>query len=136
MMTGCIFCRIVKGEVPSYKVYEDPETVAFLDIRPLNPGHVLVVPKRHYRWVWDVPGTGDYFKAVDKVANAIRKSMGSDWVVSWIIGELVPHAHVNLMPRLPEDGHGNAINFNAVKEIPKEQMMAISEKIRKALVNY
>ena len=135
-MDDCIFCRIVKGEVPSYKVYEDVEFLGFLDIRPLNGGHVIVVPKRHYRWVWDVPNVGDYFKAVDKIANAMKKSMETEWVVSWILGEMVPHAHINIMPRFPEDGHGNAINFNALKQIPKEQMVAIADRIRKALINY
>ena len=67
----CIFCKIVAGEIPSHKVYEDSDYLAFLDIRPLNPGHTLVVPKKHYRWVWDDPDIGKYYQAVGRVANLV-----------------------------------------------------------------
>ena len=63
-MENCIFCKIVSGEIPSYKVYEDNEFMAFLDVRPLNLGHTLVIPKKHYRWVWDVPNIGEYYEVV------------------------------------------------------------------------
>jgi len=65
-MTGpnCIFCKIVKGEIPAYKIYEDENFLAFLDINPQSPGHTQVIPKRHYRWVWDIPNVGAYFEVV------------------------------------------------------------------------
>ncbi|MEK7106913.1 MAG: HIT domain-containing protein, partial [Patescibacteria group bacterium] len=67
-MSDCIFCKIVKGELPMYKIYEDGATLAFLDIQPVNPGHTLVVAKRHSRNIFDVP-TDDW----SAVTNTVRK---------------------------------------------------------------
>jgi histidine triad (HIT) family protein len=133
MPEDCIFCKIIAGQIPAQKVYEDEQFLAFLDVRPLNPGHTLVLPKAHFRWVWDVPNIGDYFTAVGKVANALRAAFGTEFVVSVIVGEGVPHAHVQLIPRFQDDGHGGAINLMAVKRIPESQMGLLAERIRKAL---
>jgi histidine triad (HIT) family protein len=116
----CVFCKIVAGEIPSYKVYEDDNYLAFLDIRPLNPGHTLVIPKKHYRWVWDVPDIGAYYRVVGRAANALKRALATDWVVSLVLGEEVPHAHVWLVPRLPGDGHGAAVVLDNVKPLPPE----------------
>ncbi len=97
-MNDCIFCKIVKGEVPSYKIYENDSFLAFLDINPESPGHALVIPKDHYRWVWDVPNIGEYFEIVQKVAKAQQKAFGTDWIISKIVGEEVPHAHIWVFP--------------------------------------
>ncbi|MCD6094721.1 HIT domain-containing protein [bacterium] len=126
----CIFCKIAKGEIPSYKIYEDEKFIAFLDIRPRNPGHTLVIPKQHFRWVWDVPYLGEYFKIVGKVANAIRRAMNTEWVVSLVLGEEVPHAHIWLVPRFEGDGHGSSIDLSNIKEISKKEMERIAEKIK------
>lgn len=132
-MEDCIFCKIIKGEVPSYKVYEDERFFAFLDIKPRNPGHTLVIPKEHFRWVWDVPYLGDYFEAVGRVANAIRKGLKTDWVVSLILGEEVPHAHIWLIPRFSDDGHGDSIVLSNIKDISPEEMKKIAKKIKQNL---
>ncbi len=95
---NCIFCKIVAGEIPSYKVYEDADFLAFLDINPRSPGHTLVIPKEHYRWVWDVPNTSAYFEISKKIALAQRKAFGVDGVWSRISGEEVPHAHIWVFP--------------------------------------
>lgn len=129
----CIFCKIIKGEVPSYKVYEDDKFLAFLDIRPLNPGHTLIIPKEHYRWVWDVPKIDEYFGVAGKVANAIRKALGTEQVVSLVLGEEVPHAHVWLVPRFPDDGHGGSIDLKNIKEISEEEMSETAKKIREVI---
>lgn len=129
----CIFCKIIKGEIPSYKVYEDDNFLAFLDIRPLNLGHTLVIPKEHYRWVWDAPNISEYFEAVGRVANATRKALGTEQVISLVIGEEVPHAHVWLVPRFPGDGHGGSIDFKNVKNISADEMQKTAEKIKKEL---
>ncbi len=94
----CIFCKIAAGLVPSHKVYEDGQFMAFLDIRPEAPGHVQVIPKEHFRWVWDVPEIGDYMKAAQKIARAQQKTFGTEMIVSRIIGDEVPHAHIWLVP--------------------------------------
>jgi len=133
MIQDCIFCKIVKKEIPCYKVYEDDLFLAFLDINPKNPGHTLIIPKKHYRWVWDVPNIGEYYSVVGKVANAIKKAMNTDFVVSLVIGEEVPHAHVWLIPRFEGDGHGSAIDLTIKKDISKDEMIEIADKISKEL---
>ncbi len=97
-MTDCLFCKIIAGTIPSTKLYEDEQTFAFLDIRPEAPGHALVIPKKHFRWVWDIPEIGPFFEAVRKIANAQRKAFGVKQIISKIVGEEVPHAHVWLIP--------------------------------------
>lgn len=130
----CIFCKIVKGEVPSNKVYEDKKFYAFLDNTPLTRGHTLVIPKDHYRWVWDAPNIGEYYKVVQKIVNAIRKSLKTEMVMSLVAGEMVPHAHVWLIPRSEGDGHPRGwLNPKNVVKLSPEERKAIAQKILKAL---
>ncbi|MFW0862745.1 MAG: HIT family protein [Candidatus Komeilibacteria bacterium] len=129
----CIFCKIVAGEIPSYKVYEDDNYLGFLDINPLNKGHVLVIPKKHYRWVWDDEQIGKYMEACQKVVAAQKKALDTDWVVSTIVGEEVEHAHIWLIPRYDNDGHGGAIDFNNKKNFSKEEMGEVAELIKNNL---
>jgi histidine triad (HIT) family protein len=132
-MENCVFCKIAKKEIPCFEVYEDKKFFAFLDINPRNPGHTLVIPKEHFRWVWDVPYLGEYFEVVGKIANAIKKAMKTDFVVSFIIGEEVPHAHIHLVPRFSGDGHGALIELSLIRKIEKEEMAKIANKIRRSL---
>jgi len=133
-MKDCVFCRIVKKELPCYEIYEDKDFLAFLDIRPLNPGHTLVIPKKHYRWVWDVRNIKNYAAVVRKVANAIRKAMKTEWVISLVIGEAVPHAHIWLVPRYKNDGHpAGWLDMNNVKKLSEKEMRNIAGKIKKFL---
>lgn len=132
-MTDCIFCKIISGDIPSYKVYEDDSYLAFLDIHPLNPGHTLTIPKQHYRWVWDVPDIGGYYSVVGKVANALRKALATDWIVSIVLGEAVPHAHVWLVPRHENDGHGDALDFSLRTKLPEAEMGKIAQQVRDML---
>ena len=97
-MENCIFCKIAKGELPCFKIYEDENFFAFLDINPLNKGHTLVIPKKHYRWVFDVDNEGEYFSVVKKIANNTKKVLETDYIVSFILGEEVSHAHIHLVP--------------------------------------
>ena len=120
-MEDCIFCKIVKGEIPSYKVYEDENFFAFIDINPESPGHVQVIPKEHYRWVWDVPNAGKYFEVAQKIARALQKAFGTDFVLSKIIGDEVFHAHIWIYPD-PAQAGGN-----------KDAFVENAEKIRKAI---
>ena len=114
----CIFCKIVKGDIPSYKVYEDDNFLAFLDINPQSPGHVQVITKRHYRWVWDVSNIGEYFEVVRKIAKAQQKAFGTDFILSKIIGDEVPHAHIWVYPN--SDVTGNKMDFkNNAEKIRK-----------------
>lgn len=107
-MEDSIFTKIIKGEIPSYKVYEDDKTFAFLDIHPLTAGHVLVVPKTQAEFIWDLEGT-DYqalMETVHKVGNRLRDVMKAPYVGVEVIGVDVPHAHVHVVPfTSPADLH-------------------------------
>src|SRR5574343_2031009 len=98
LAANCIFCKIVAKEIPAETVYEDARFVAFLDIRPLSPGHTLIIPKDHYRWVWDVPQIEQYFLVAQKVALALRTAFGTDAILSKIVGEEIEHAHIWVFP--------------------------------------
>ncbi len=107
--TNCIFCKIVKKEIPSYVVYENENFLAFLDINPQSPGHVQVIPKDHYRWVWDVPNSSEYFEIAKKIALAQRKAFNTDFILSRIVGDEVHHAHIWVFPN--RDVEGSPKNF-------------------------
>lgn len=111
----CIFCKIVNKEIPAHIVYEDNNFMAFLDINPLSPGHTLVVPKDHYRWVWDVPNAGEYFEVVKRVAQAQQKAFDTDWILSKIVGDEVEHAHIWIYPNSKVQGDPKDFEENAQK---------------------
>jgi histidine triad (HIT) family protein len=99
-MADSIFTKIIKGEIPSYKIYEDDLIYAFLDINPTQPGHTLVIPKKQVEFLWDL-SDDDYtalMAVCKKVARHIRKILNVKYVGVKIIGEEVPHAHVHLIP--------------------------------------
>jgi len=114
-MENCIFCKIVRGEIPAHKVYEDDSFFAFLDVHPHAPGHAQVIPKKHIRWVWDVENAGDYFKVVQKIAKAQRKAFGTEWILSKIVGDEVEHAHIWVFPSNEAEGDKNDFAGNADK---------------------
>ena len=97
-MDSCIFCKIVRKEMPAEIVYEDADFLAFMDIHPHTVGHVQVIPKEHYRWVWDIPDVGKYFETAKKIALAQRKAFNTDWILSKVVGDEVPHAHIWVFP--------------------------------------
>jgi len=114
-MNDCIFCKIVTGEIPAHKVYEDDNFLAFLDIRPESPGHTQIIPKQHYSWVWDVPNAGEYFEVAKKIALAQQKAFNTDFVLSKIIGNEVPHAHIWVFPNDKVEGDKKDFETNAQK---------------------
>ena len=99
-MEASIFTKIIQGDIPCHKVYEDELTLAFLDIHPVAPGHVLVVPKTQIEFMWDLPP--QEYKAVmataRRVARHVRQVLGVPYVGQQIIGTDVPHAHVHVIP--------------------------------------
>ncbi len=114
-MENCIFCKIIAGEIPCYKVYEDDNFLAFLDINPQSPGHTQVIPKKHIRWVWDVTNVGEYFEVVRKIALAQQKAFKTDWILSKIVGEDVPHAHIWIFPGPGAEGDKKDFETNQQK---------------------
>lgn len=97
----CIFCKIIKGEIPSYKIYEDDKCLAFLDINPVTPGHTLLIPKAHHQMMTDTPDeliSYLYVKAKELMVS-LKDKLEADFVVLSVVGLDVPHFHIHLIPR-------------------------------------
>ena len=106
----CIFCEIVAGNIPAAKVYEDEDVLAFMDIAPANPGHTLVIPKQHYRNIYDMPAEiGSKIMQVSiPIANAIKTALNPDGLNLFQANEAagfqtVFHFHLHLIPRWEND---------------------------------
>ncbi|MBI1961729.1 MAG: HIT family protein, partial [Parcubacteria group bacterium] len=111
-MQDCVFCKIVSGDIPSHKVYEDESVLAFLDINPVNPGHTLVIPKAHHKDLLDIPLElgAKVMNAIQKIAPAVLAGVGADSFNLGVnngsgAGQIVFHAHFHIMPRFAGDGH-------------------------------
>lgn len=108
-----IFTKIINGEIPCYKIYEDDKTLAFLDIHPETEGHTLVVPKNEVDKIYDLPEE-DYqalMSTVKKISSHMEKILGTR--ILWkVIGTDVPHAHVHLLPYDETWHHGREIQLN------------------------
>jgi len=127
-----IFTRIINGEIPSYKIAEDENYFAFLDIFPLAKGHVLVVPKKEVDYIFDIDDAtlSGLMVFAKKVAKAIDKSIPCTRVGVAVVGLEVPHAHVHLIPLNSMDD----INFSGPKlKLEKEELEKIAEAIRAQL---
>lgn len=98
-MNDCIFCKIVAGTIPCHKVYENDLLLGFLDINPKSIGHCLLIPKQHFRWVYDVPFFGQYFESSKIIIEKLLKSTNANSISIVTIGEDVPHAHIQLIPQ-------------------------------------
>ena len=122
-MDNCIFCKIVKGEIPCFKIYEDEKFLAFMDVFPRAKAHALVIPKQHYRWVYDVPNFGEYWDVSRKVAQKIQESLQSEFISFLTMGEEVPHAHIHILP------NGEGLKFGEVKSISKEEIKNLADQI-------
>ncbi len=100
MQEDSIFTKIINGEIPSHKIYEDDSTFAFLDIHPVQEGHVLVVPKKQVEFIWDLP-TEDYqalMQSVHRIGKQLKNVLSTPYVGVQVIGVDVPHAHIHLIP--------------------------------------
>lgn len=98
-MTDCLFCKIVAGGIPCQKVYEDDQFLAFLDIHPQSPGHTLLIPKTHYRWVYDVPNYCDLWEKARELALNLKDKHQAKFISFLTLGDEVPHAHIHLIPK-------------------------------------
>ena len=112
-MPECIFCKIVAGAIPCTKVYEDAHVLSFLDIGPISPGHTLLLPKKHYGAIMEMPAgeVAALFEPVAALAAAVKTAVGADGINVLqnngpTAGQVVPHLHIHLIPRWPDDGLG------------------------------
>ncbi len=128
----CIFCKIVRGEIPSAKVYEDDEALAFLDINPVNKGHVLLIPKTHHQMMVDTPDDliAYIFTKAKVLMSAIQQGLDADFVAVSVVGVEVPHFHVHLVPRFTNDG---LANWWPTKQYGEGELEQYAEKIKQAV---
>ena len=134
---ACIFCRIAQKQVPANLVYEDEKALAFLDIRPLNEGHTLVIPKAHYETIFDIPQELiTYLHGITKrVAIAVKKATKADGISiiqqnGKAASQEVFHLHIHVIPRY----EGQKLpRFSDVKEADREKLSQTAEKIKRYL---
>jgi histidine triad (HIT) family protein len=128
MAQDCVFCQIIKKESPANFVYEDDHVVAFLTNRPVNEGHTLVVPKKHYENIYEVPDDeiAHLFKVVKQVSVAVRDTMAADGIRvvqnnGSAAGQVIFHFHVHVIPMKPHEGfvHGKAYRDHSQARLPE-----------------
>jgi histidine triad (HIT) family protein len=134
-MPNCIFCKIVRGELPSIKVYEDADTLAFLTIQPTNAGHTLVIPKEHAATVFEATPElwGKVQETVRKVSHAVEKGTGADGVNINMnnrehAGQVVDHIHIHVIPRFK----GDSLALFPHHDIRDDEKEPVAAKIRAA----
>lgn len=134
-MENCIFCKIVAGDIPAEKVFEDTYTVAFLDVRPANKGHLLVIPKEHHANIYEISeqAWADVMKTVKVVSPALKKATEADGVNIVMnnepaAGQVVMHAHVHIVPRFKNKG--NHYGWSGHETYAAGEATSTAEKIR------
>jgi histidine triad (HIT) family protein len=140
-MEDCIFCKIIKGELPSSKIYEDDELLAFLDIQPVNEGHVLIIPKQHKVLIDELSDEtlGSMIALANKINRAIRKSdIKSEGMNLFLAdgeaaGQEVFHVHLHLIPRFLKDGFGLVFPDGYNDKPQRQELDIILQKIQSHL---
>ncbi len=138
MSQDCIFCKIIAGQIPATRVYEDADTLAFLDISPVIKGHALVIPKTHHDAIASTPETvlQKTILVVQRIARAQMAALAADGVnVSQAngraAGQVVPHIHFHVIPRFATDGHH--WNWSSKKYAGADEMEQFAARIRGAI---
>lgn len=130
-MDDCIFCKILSGAAPAHKVWENENFFAFLDINPVNPGHLLLIPKQHIDYVFDLeePLYAELFQVAKQLAAPLQKAMGTKRIGVVIEGFSVAHLHVHLVPI----NSVNELNPTRARRATPEELTAVASRIRDEL---
>lgn len=131
----CIFCKIAKGEIPCYKIYEDNDFLAFLDLSQATKGHTLIIPKKHYDNIFSLDKKIDIMRPVVTVAKALKKSLKIDNINMInnngpLAGQTINHFHIHLIPRYDNDKV--SLNFGE-NSFTAEELKSLSETITKEI---
>ncbi len=137
-MSDCIFCKIIAGEIPCFKVYEDNDVLAFLDIKPATKGHALVIPKQHFENVFDVSEDAlqKVILAAKKLSVKIKEALKVDGIRlsqsnGRAAGQEVMHFHLHVIPRYENDGLGtNPVQTLQLPQADFEELEKVAEKIK------
>jgi histidine triad (HIT) family protein len=140
-MEDCIFCKIIRGQLPSSKIYEDDKLLAFLDIQPINKGHVLIIPKQHKVLITELDDKtlGNMIALANKINRAIRESdIKSEGINLFLAdgeaaGQEVFHVHLHVFPRFEKDGFDFIIPEGYKNKPQREELDMISQKIQSHL---
>lgn len=134
-MNDCIFCKIINGEIPCHKIFENEHTLAFLDVKPHAKGHTVVIPKKHAVRVFDLSEEEQKLIMVDvvKVMEKIDKTLNPDgfntgWNQNTAAGQVVPHLHIHIMPRYINDGGGSMHSIVKNPQVGVEEVAGMFEK--------
>lgn len=135
----CIFCKIVSGEIPSRKIYEDEDVIAIMDLNPTSKGHSLIIPKEHYTDIYDIDEetAAKIMRTAKKLAIQMTKALGCDGFNllqnnGAVAGQTMFHFHLHLIPRY-KDADNRMLKFTSV-DLTDEEMDAIRDQIVQASV--
>ena len=138
-MTDCLFCKIIAGEIPAQKVYEDDTVLAFLDIHPVNIGHTLVIPKTHSVNLYETPNEtlAHTMVVVKKLSIAIKKAVGADGINiemnnEPVAGQVIFHTHWHIVPRFQGDGF---THWRSPRDYNDGEAVEVAQKISLSLDN-
>jgi len=126
---NCIFCKIINNEISSYKVWENKGYIAFLDMSPINPGHILLIPKKHTDYIFDLKDR-EYIKLMKhtkEIAKILKEKLNCKRVGIAVEGFFIPHVHVHIVPL----NKGNELNPERAKPMDKKELKKIQEKMIK-----
>lgn len=129
----CIFCKIIKNEIPAYKVWENNNFLSFLDLNPINPGHILLIPKKHFEEVFDLDNNlyNEVFQIVKKISKPLRDITNSKKVGVAIEGLGVSHCHIHVVPIY----NGNELNPERAKKATEKELIEMQNTLLNALKN-
>lgn len=134
MNSDCLFCKIISGDVPAASVYEDEHSFAFLDIHPINPGHILLIPKKHYENLTTMPDEllAHMAPVIKKLAIAAKHAVGADGINIGMnndlaAGQVIFHAHIHIIPRFTGDG---LVHWHGARDYTEGEMETVAKKIK------
>ncbi len=130
---SCIFCKIIKNEIPAYKVWENNNFLVFLDVNPINPGHILLIPKKHFEEVFDLDDDlyDEVFQIIKKISKPLRNITNAKKVGVAIEGLGVSHCHIHIVPI----HNGNELNPERAKKATEEELKEMQTKLVECFKN-
>lgn len=127
----CVFCDIITKKAPAYIVYEDAQTIAFLDKYPQSRGHIQLVPKAHYRWIYEIKTIREFFATAQQISRGIIPVLGADHISWGTFGNEIEHAHLWIIPRYKKQQ--SAVAEGAGKSVQAEELKALGRTLSQAL---